>query len=268
MNRFKGQRINLKRIGAALWRRVSDLSHAIAWSMPFGFADANRVKLAEYHDLHKGERCFIMANGPSLTSLDLGRLANERSFGMNRVYLMFDRLQFMPTYYVAINDLVIRQFSKDIEKLGIPKFLNWNLRSQFVQRKRSHFVRLKIGLGDDFSTDIIKPISSGGTVTFAALELAYYMGFKEVILIGLDHRYQEQGTPNTVQKRTQVQDASHFHPNYFPKGMKWMLPDLKRSELAYELALQSYRKDGRKILDATRNGNCTVFPKVKFDELF
>jgi hypothetical protein len=268
MNRFKEQPIDLKRIRAALWRRTSDLPHAIAWSMPFGFADANRVNLAGYHNQHKGERCFIMANGPSLTSLDLGRLATEQSFGMNRVYLMFDRLQFTPTYYVAINDLVIRQFVKDIEKLDMPKFLNWNLRNQIVQKKCSHFLRLRIGLGDDFSFDITKPISSGGTVTFVSLELAYYMGFKEVILIGLDHRYQEQGTPNAVQKRTQAQDASHFHPNYFPKGTKWMLPDLKRSELAYELALQAYQKDGRRILDATRDGNCTVFPKVKFNELF
>jgi hypothetical protein len=195
-------------------------------------------------------------------------LAGEKTFGMNRFYLIFDKLQFLPTYYIAINDLVLKQFSSDLNQLKIQKFINWNYKRLFNKVKDTFFLKIKIGLKDNFDRDITKPICSGGTVTFAALEVAFYLGFKEVFLIGLDHRYQEKGTPNTIKKRMEKEDTSHFHPDYFPQGVKWMLPDLKRSELAYELARQAYERSGRKIYDATRNGNCTVFPKVNYDDLF
>ena len=121
---------------------------------------------------------------------------------------------------------------------------------------------------DEFSTDLIKSISSGGTVTFTALELAFYMGFKQVILVGLDHRYNEKGIPNQTEVRRGESDTSHFHPGYFPKGSRWQLPDLRRSEIAYQLALDAYKADHREIIDATENGNCKIFPKVDFNELF
>lgn len=50
-------------------------------------------KLREIKNSHKGERCFVVANGPSLTSEDLEKIYqnNEYSFGMNRIYKMFDQ---------------------------------------------------------------------------------------------------------------------------------------------------------------------------------
>jgi hypothetical protein len=268
LKRFAGQRMDVQRFSAAFGRRIGDISHALTWMLPKGEAERDRIGLEKFHNLHKGERGFILANGPSLTRLDLGKLSDQKTFGMNRLYLAFDRLGFVPTYYVVINDLVIRQFADDIKNLPMQKFLNWNLRSFFQGSGNTFFLRLKFGLKDRFIGDLTKSICSGGTVTFIALEAAYFMGFQEVILVGLDHRYQEQGTPNTVQIRKNEVDASHFHPNYFPRGVKWMLPDLKRSEQSYAAALEAYQRDGRRIYDATLDGNCQVFPKVNYDELF
>ncbi|HTX92070.1 MAG TPA: hypothetical protein VMC09_12725, partial [Anaerolineales bacterium] len=117
-------------------------------------------------------------------------------------------------------------------------------------------------------TDVTRPIYGGGTVTFAALQLAYYMGFETVILIGVDHNFVDRGTPNTTVLRTSDRDENHFHPDYFPAGSKWQLPDLRRSEIAYEIARQAYERSGRQILDATVDGHCQVFEKVEFESLF
>ncbi len=46
-------------------------------------------QLAALKDIHRGERCFIIGNGPSLKQTDLSRLKDEFTFGMNRFYLMF-----------------------------------------------------------------------------------------------------------------------------------------------------------------------------------
>ena len=105
-------------------------------------------------------------------------------------------------------------------------------------------------------------------MTYASIQLAYYMGFKEVVLIGLDHNYAEKGIPNKVEVRTSERDESHFHPNYFPKGVKWQLPDLLRNEVAYQMAKEAFIQDGRKILDATPEGKCPIFDRIDYLTLF
>jgi hypothetical protein len=94
------------------------------------------------------------------------------------------------------------------------------------------------------------------------------MGFQEVILIGVDHHFVEEGTPNIVELRESEVDQSHFAPNYFPKGVKWQLPDLQHAENAYTLARDTYDRNGRRVIDATVGGKCPIFEKVEFESLF
>lgn len=210
-----------------------------------------------------------MANGPSLGNMDLSPLAKEITFGLNRIYLLFERLDFKPTYFVCVNELLLEQFSDEIGQLPMPKFINWNRRKLFNMEDTSvNFIRLSLGLRDKFGQNFLHPLHSGGTVTYVALQIAYIMDFSEVIIIGLDHSFADKGTPNKVETRRSEVDVNHFHPNYFPKGSRWQLPDLRRSELAYETAREVYKNNGRKIFDATIGGNCPVFEKADFYALF
>ncbi len=197
----------------------------------------------------------MLGNGPSLARTDLARLAGEVTFGANRIYLAHQ-----PSYFVCVNELVLEQFRDDIRGLAMPKFLNWNRRQLFAPP--AMFVSLGLGLEDAFGSDPTRTIASGGTVTFVALQLAYFMGFRDVTLLGVDHQFVDQGTPNRTETRTAAVDANHFHPAYFPQGSKWQLPDLRRSELAYTAARRAFERDGRRIRDATLGGHCPVFEKV------
>src|SRR3546814_12759768 len=92
-------------------------------------------------------------------------------------------------------------------------------------------------------------VHEGWTVTYAALQVAYYLGFKEVILIGMDHRYEYTGDPN----QTQVLDGpdlTHFSSDYFGHGQHWDNPDLAHSEESYRIARAESERDGRRIIDA------------------
>ncbi len=267
--RFALQELSPSRLSGALRRRLTELPHTLRWHLDTQRTETNRERLAPLHGLHQGQRCFIMGNGPSLARMDLSPLKDEITFGLNRIYLLFDRLPFTPTYYVAVNELVLDQFADDIRQLSVKKFLNWNQRRHFDPHDlNTCFLKMRLGLTDSFGHDITKPLSAGGTVTYIALQVAYYMGFDEVVLIGVDHNFVDKGTPNKTEVRTQERDDNHFHPNYFPKGVKWQLPDLMRSELAYALAQQAFEQDGRRILDATVGGKCTVFEKIPFAALF
>lgn len=264
--RIKLNEITATRVLEAVNRRAKSIQHTSDWNYS-QLGRTNSKALESFHNLHLGERCFIIANGPSLVMMDLSLLRNEFTFGMNRLYLIFDKMGFVPTYVSVINDLVIEQFTADIASLPTTMFLNWSQRKLFDNSKNIHYVRPYLTLEDRFEKDLTKGIYSGGTVTYATLQLAYYMGFKEVYLVGLDHNFVDTGRPNATQVRQQSEDKNHFHPDYFPKGAKWQLPDLYRSELSYAMARQAFEADGRSIIDATVNGKCQVFEKLPFESL-
>ena len=223
-------------------------------------------KLKQFENKHAGERCFIIGNGPSLNNTDLTKLEDEITFGLNRIYLLFDTLGFSTTYYVCANRLVLSQFKDEIiQKVPVPKFTVWEHYDIAADIPEMHFVFRHNGTG--FYPDITKGVWGGATVTFMAMQIAFYMGFHEVILIGVDHSFSTKGTPHKVVKSS-GDDPNHFAPNYFGKGIHWQLPDLATSEYAYTLAKQKYEGAGRKICDATIGGKLQVFTKIDYDSLW
>ena len=224
-------------------------------------------KLREYHNLHQGKRCFIIGNGPSLRKMDLQPLRNEITFGLNRIYLFFPELGFTTQYMVLINELVLEQCAADILSLTMPRFVTWRSRGWYARDPNVIFLDSDYTGEENFSPDLTGRVFEGFTVTYMAMQLAYYMGISEAILIGVDHNYSTQGKPNTTVV-SGGDDPNHFNPTYFGKGFRWQLPDLDGSERAYRLAKAAYEQDGRRILDATVDGKLTIFPKVDFKTLF
>lgn len=223
-------------------------------------------RIRKFLNIHRGERCFIIGNGPSLKNTDLHLLKNEHTFGMNRLYLAFPEMGFSTTYYTSMNDLVVEQCAEDISALKIPKFLSWRAKKWITPDEQTQFI-YSTYTGARFSRDVTRRVWESATVTYVALQLAYYMGFSTVILIGVDHNFITQGTPNTT-ITSQGDDPNHFSPNYFGKGFRWQLPDLDTSEIGYQLAKDAFESNNRQVLDATVGGKLAIFPKVEYKGLF
>jgi len=228
-------------------------------------------RLAALKDIHKGQRAFIIGNGPSLKQTNMSKLKGEITFGMNRIYLMFPELGFSTTYLSVVNDLVIEQTASDLAALQIPKFLTWRSRRFFQTLQPSTF-NLPTFLytaydSPSFSHDVRGRVWEGATVTYVTMQLAFHMGISEAILIGVDHNYETKGKPNTT-VTSDGDDPNHFNPAYFGKGFRWQLPDLETSEIAYRMARRAYEQAGRRILDATVGGKLTIFEKVDYNSLF
>lgn len=252
---------------AARWG-VQTLQHSRQWPLArFHPWRRNSIRqLAKLKDAHRGERCFIIGNGPSLKQTDTSLLKNEFTFGMNRIYLAFPDWGFQSTYFIAINSLVIEQCSEDIRSLKMPKFLSWRSRGLIEPTEDIIFLHTTY-TGAKFSRDIRGRVWEGATVTYTALQLAFYMGFEKVILIGVDHNFKSKGTPNTTVV-SKGDDPDHFDTSYFGKGFRWQLPDLETSEIAYKRALLAFSQANRQVFDATVGGKLTVFPKVDYNSLF
>ena len=172
-----------------------------------------------------------------LKETDLEKLKGEVCFGANRIYLIKEQSDFTPSFLTSIDEKLIEQFHDEISTQSMPKFINWKYFKNFRDAEEVCFV--KIVCKNDFVSDMTKVCGGGYTVTFVNLQLAYYMGFSEVIIIGCDHRYAEAGIPNTDVKVETV-DQNHFSDKYHTKNHTFRIPDYIKQERAYTVAKEAF----------------------------
>ena len=231
--------------------------------------------ITHYKNLHKGERCFIIGNGPSLNKLDLTQLKEEVTFGVNSIFLNYDKMGFNPTYYTVEDYHVINERADAIKKIkGSIKFIPQYAYKSFGDREDVIYINTipdyrRYKGYPYFSTDIKRRVWVGGTVSYINLQLAYYMGFEEVYLIGFDHNYIIPSSANISGANivSTEDDPNHFHPDYFGKGFSWHIPLTERMELCYIKAKYAFEQSNKKIMNATAGGYLEVFPRIDFDSV-
>lgn len=232
---------------------------------PHGRAHTYNV-LNSLQNKYANQRVVIMGNGPSLKNSNWSILKNEITIGLNRINILFEEMQFIPTFHVCVKDLVLEQFSE--EQLAIPsiKIFDWKSMETRVKTVNSKVILIPALPGSAFHTNIADGWSTGYTVTYAAMQLAYYLGFKQVVLIGVDHSFATKG-PATRDVVSSGNDPNHFDPNYFGKGVKWQLPDLAGSERSYQMAKTNFETRGGEIVDCTEGGKLKIFRKAKLTDI-
>jgi hypothetical protein len=228
--------------------------------------------LQKYKDKHLGERCFIIGNGPSLKITDLEKLKNEATFASNKIFLAFEETSWRPMYYCSTDIKMIIENAKIIEHLEAEeKFIAISLINLKRIQGVLHFPFFNKPFYPhypEFSSDISSVIFEGFTVTYAAIQLAAYMGFREIYLLGVDFNY-----PQSVNARGEVvlsDTKAYFTEKYMEKkefGKDYYFPNLERSLLAYKKAKEYADYHGIKIYNATRGGKLEVFPRVDFDSI-
>lgn len=233
----------------------------ILWDFNFK-SWSSRDILNSYKDKFSKQKAIVVCNGPSLLKANLDQLDNIHTFGLNKINYIFEKSKFRPSFIVSINPFVIEQNSNFFNHTEIPLFLD--SRSHNFIRNRKNICYLYSTQYPTFAKDISHSVWAGFTVTFAALELAYHMGFEKVALIGCDHNFETKGSPNKV-VASSTNDPNHFDPRYFSGGEKWQLPDLPGSEFAYSMAKEVYQENGRIIYNATEGGNLHIFPRISLD---
>lgn len=175
---------------ASLWRAgyrricLYDLGGEVSLPLPH--------QLEAFRDRHKGQRCFVVGNGPSLNQIDMGRLKNEITFGSNRCYMGFPDWGFEFTYWGIYDALQIEEYGPEYEgnvPAGPVKFYPMQywplLRLDNACPVTMDWPR---AAAREFSTDPNRLIV-GYSVTFMLLQIAALMGCDPIYLVGLDHRY-------------------------------------------------------------------------------
>lgn len=217
----------------------------------------SRNKLLKFKDFHKNQSCFIIGNGPSLLYKDLEMLNKHQAicFGVNRVYLGYKNTNWRPDYYVVADYVIINtDFEKIMDLEGI-KFI----RSQKEIENAYCFNNIPFEYNDNnFSLNIEEGIYNGFTVIYECIQIAVYMGFKTIYLLGVDM---------SKERKDAAEEGQHFYssPNVFENLGKG---NREGAIAALEVAKKNADCLGVKIYNATRGGELEVFERVDIDSLF
>ncbi|CAA6812760.1 MAG: FIG00855465: hypothetical protein [uncultured Sulfurovum sp.] len=241
------------------------------------FTNKDKIELKQYHNMFQGERCFVIGNGPSLNKCDLSLLKDEYSFAVNGIFYKTREMGYRPNFYMVEDGHVVNDNIKEINKFDCEhRFFPYIYKNKIRKTKKTHFFNADLSFYNSknpiaqFSTDFSEKAYAGQSVTMMQLQLAYYLGFTEVYLIGMDFSYDvptsTEITGNTYESNED--DPNHFHPDYFGKGKKWHDPKLDRVLMNYEKCKEAFEEDGRKIYNATVGGKLELFERKDYDKLF
>ncbi len=218
-------------------------------------------KTKKLQNSFSGKRCIIIGNGPSLKKVDFSLLSNEYTFGLNRVYMLFEKIGFSTTFIVSINRFVLEQFGSEIKKNDSQIFLNYKYRLNSNADNVS-YVPPTIYSEKYFDRPDMGFLSYAGSVTFFAIQLAIYFGFDEIILVGFDNSFKNTGQADKAVK-SDGEDVDHFDKNYFGKNVIWQLPNYDSMNYNFNKVDQYCKNKGIKIVNCTVGGNLHNFERAE-----
>lgn len=228
--------------------------------------------IAKMKGIHNGESCFIIGNGPSLKSEDLTILKKNNiiTFGANRIYNIFDKTDWRPTYYACEDEYICIDIKEKIEKLPIKfKFIPINLKwYKNININSAIYYNAKPASENIRASDNLAEYSVlNGTVTGFFIQLAVYMGFKKIYLIGIDHNFSRMTDKDgnlIIDKNARDHFGNQKNADKNTKGIY----NIDQATQTYINLKEFCYKQNVEIFNATRGGKLEVYPRVDFDSLF
>lgn len=234
--------------------------------------------LAKFRNIHRGKRCFIIGNGPSMRLEDLETLHrnHEICFGANKIYRIYDQTKWRADYYGLADYRGAMDCMYDLDRIPGELFIGEGCYEyelfHSVPVNRFHVIREDYYPNyPRFSADITRGCYAGNTITYQfGIQVAAYMGFSEIYLLGVDHSYTSADI---------TAEDNHFIKDYYRIGERDKYSEINPictgeeykwewQTKAYEAAELYSREHGFRIYNATRGGCLEVFERVNFDSLW
>lgn len=250
-------------------------AHYQTWAAShFTFTTASK-RIKKLKDTHKENICFVIGNGPSLKAEDLGELyeLGIPTFAANRIYKIFDKTEWRPSYYSCEDPVIIRDIEKQINSIScqiklIPIDLKWY---QGININNAYYFNMDYHRNDDidygFYDELSERVTCNGTVTITAIQFAVYMGYTEIYLIGVDHSYARMidSNGNVIEDKS-IKD--YFDDSYDDGIKNDLVHNMDDATKSFFRAKQHFNPKGIHIYNATRGGKLEVFPRVDLDTFF
>ena len=238
--------------------------------------EENIEKFNSLKGKYDGKRIFIVGNGPSLNMMPLYLLKNEYTMCFNRFPLMNERNNWLPRFYTVVDDLVIKDMYNEINDRIVPTVdyaffpdihpSNVTVKDKYIKNRDNvlwfHADR------SEFS-DKMPQCGINKTVVNAGIQIAAWMGFKEIYLIGVDMTFGDQKIKKSNSRNWEAaeKDPNHFDPRYFGKGRKYHNPGVAEMLEKFEVCKSFFDQRDVRIYNAGHGGKLEAFPRVDFEKV-
>jgi hypothetical protein len=192
--------------------------------------------IERFRGLHSEKRLFILASGPSLSEIDLAPLSRRLVMGLNRSFLVYP-----DTHYHCCMDQ--RLFDLFPELLKKTRYL-------FTLEGRPWGIPMKLLGSEGFSDDLKSGVYSGYTISYLALQVALYMGFRKVVYVGLDLHHKDGKT--------------HFFGNDF-HSRNHEDTEFPRMKRMLEFGVKEAAARGVKVFNCSPLSTLEGFTRLSFD---
>ena len=231
-------------------------------------------KLKKFKNMYEGKRCFVIGNGPSLTIPDLERIIDEYTFASNAIFSLFDKTEWRPTFYTCFDRYVINNIGNNLNNIEAKycffntfaeKYINNKELDYYIIYESVPFVVKKYKTVHPYvSEDITRKVIDSHTVSFINIQIAIYMGFKEIYLLGIDNNYSKKITGNGKEiNDKKIQDYAEGIKSIGVTGIQY----IDTMQEGYIVAKEYCDTHGIKIMNATRGGKLEVYDRVEFESL-
>jgi hypothetical protein len=256
----------------------------------------NVRKFQNLRDKYKGKRCFVMGNGPSLKETPLEKLNGEIVWGVNKCHLLYDRISWRPTFFCAADRRVTAHIAPEIDEQSVKlpqttfflpeefqSLRDWKDRPNIIWTKEK-LQDPKLGADGYFASNPPDYLRTPNTVTITCIQIAVFMGFNPIYLIGCDTRFSmpeglssgegqviDPGTGELIEGFALTMegdsDPNHFDPEYLKKGDPWSAPNIGGQIYGYNRVKEKCDNLGVEIFNSTVGGDLDVFPRRNIFDL-
>ena len=240
-----------------------------------GYDKENTERFHHLKDKYKGKRIFVLGNGPSINKQPLYLLRDEYKMCFNRFQLLADRVGWYPDLLAITDDLVVKDMGDVINGTIVPNVKyaffpdlhpsNVNYKDYIKQQDNVYWLYVD---KTDFSVNL--PFCGiNKTVVNAGIQIAAYMGFSEIYILGVDMTFGQQKVEK-VNSRVWVSkedDPNHFDPRYYQKGRVYHNPTVDSMLDRFEKCRDFFADKDVKIYNAGFGGKLEAFPRVRFEDV-
>lgn len=251
------------------------------------FFDRNSSEASRWEEIkgkYKGRRVFLLGNGPSLNETPLYMLKEEYVICFNRFYIMRERLNWVPKFYMCVDDLVLQDLAPEVEEIvndiELAFFPDRHFRNKSFKKilpNLPNIFWMKPIFGRGFSNDLPQ-VNQGGSVIYEGMQVMNHLGFDEIILLGVDMNFKIHETAKTIGnvRGTNItsqddDDPNHFDPRYFGKNRSYHQPKahvINNIVKNLDYLGENLKKYDVNITNAGFESKVESFPRKDFFNLF
>lgn len=236
---------------------------------------------------HKGERCVIVGNGPSLKSQEMSLLKSVFTFTVNNIFKNQSLYDSVDTdCHVEIDPSFLNMPDTDFAQMLSALASNEKRRlfltsSANLKRKsmiESHnmmpvFLYMHKYLVDMKWPNLSFSAYSVHNVVLAAIQCAMYMGFSEIILVGCDmtsfyENLEYNANGKCIDNHIHEIDFKYYELIRKEKDNSYMLSEYGQTLNEFKKLAEIAHANGVKILNATNGGILDMLPRIEYNSLF